>query len=228
MEQTDLLVNIHAHQVTNAQSITVLNVYSGEEADFGIPPEPFPGNTVFYSAGIHPWNIGKAENQNLVLNRLASHPKVIAIGECGFDVNAQSPLSLQKNIFWQHIELSELLGKPLIIHCVRAFNELIRIRKDSRSVQPWIIHGFNSNETIALQCLQHNMLFSFGKSLLNENSNAAVVARLMPESSVFLETDDTDLDILLIYSAYSSLKEIPVNRLKTVIAENFNKYFNIL
>ncbi|MDP4207768.1 MAG: TatD family hydrolase [Bacteroidota bacterium] len=227
MEQADFWVNIHAHQVLNIQSITVLNVYTGAEWDLELSRDFFADDIVFYSVGIHPWNIGKLENQSQTLNQLAAHPKVIAIGECGFDINTLSPLSLQETVFRQHIELSEALHKPLIIHCVRAFNELIRIRKESRSVQPWIVHGFNANETIAHQCLQHNMLLSFGKSLLNENSKAAVVARWIPESEVFLETDDTDLDILLIYKAYASIKQVSVDKLKIIIADNFCKYFKI-
>ena len=53
----------------------------------------------------------------------------LALGECGLDKKVQTPLDLQQEVFERQLTLAEKYKKPVIIHCVAAFQELIAIKK---------------------------------------------------------------------------------------------------
>ena len=152
-------INIHTHSISTGNVIGILNVY---------PSDALPDH-VYLSSGIHPWYTDDWGNKMQQLTKLAADNRIIAIGECGLDTKSTTPLEMQKKIFIQQVELSEKFKKPLIIHCVKAFNELIQIHKMFKPAMPWILHGFNPNMEIANRCLELQMKLSFGKSLLLGN-----------------------------------------------------------
>lgn len=150
---------------------------------------PFAPGLV-YSAGIHPWNAALVNDENLSrLRKLAFCPEVIAIGETGLDAAVDVDEALQEKLFEAHIELARLTGKPLIIHCVRRFNELMAIRRDSGVDVPWIIHGFRGKPQLALSLARQGFYLSFGEKF-NPASFDAV-----PASQRLLETDESQLSI---------------------------------
>ena len=83
------------------------------------------------SLGIHPWHISDKWRDDLAaITILAKEDNVVAIGECGLDaLKSPAQIEVQEEIFKAHIQLSEALQKPLIIHCVKAFDRLIALRK---------------------------------------------------------------------------------------------------
>ncbi|WP_232056673.1 TatD family hydrolase [Methylomonas rhizoryzae] len=125
-------------------------------------------NGRYFSLGMHPWFIERQAQEIAFsrLERLAAHPKVLAIGECGLDKCIATPPARQAEVFSRHIELSEAVGKPLIIHCVRAFAELLQLKKRFAPRQAWIVHGFTGKPALAKQLLQHGCYLSFGKAIL--------------------------------------------------------------
>ena len=147
----------------------------------------------FYSVGIHPWNLFKATPADLrMLQALAAEPQVIAIGECGLDPKIEGSESLSRNeiieaqttLLTFHISLSERLSKPLILHIVKAYPEIIALRKSLRPAQPWIIHGFRGKPQLARELLTHGFHLSFGTKY-----NPASLA-LTPPSRLLRETDE--------------------------------------
>ena len=163
----------------------------------------------YYSVGIHPWYIDKKLMPEV--RRLAALPIVVAIGETGLDKNTakdRGDFSLQKEIFAEHILISEELKKPLIIHCVRAWNELLSIRKATKPSMPWIIHGFRGNATLATQLLNAGLYLSFG---INHNVEALKVA--WDNDRLFIETDDADIDIREVYTMIAYNLNISINEL---------------
>jgi TatD DNase family protein len=214
------LINIHTHHITSTENISVLNIQAGEKL-----PENISGH-VYFSIGIHPWYSEQWQDKAGILNKLAINNRVIAIGECGLDKNTTTPMALQEEIFLKHISLSETLRKPIIIHCVKAFGELFRIRKDTKPRMPWIIHGFNRSMELGLQCIEQGFLLSFGKALLNDTpQNTALMKQLSPDQ-FFFETDNSGLEISLVYKKCATLKNIPVEQLQNEISRNFSRYFN--
>lgn len=83
-----------------------------------------------------------------------------------------------------HYELSETLGKPLILHIVKSFPEIIALKKQWKPAQPWIIHGFRGKPQLARELLAHGFHLSYGKKY-----NPASLA-LTPASRLLRETDE--------------------------------------
>ena len=176
------------------------------------------------SLGLHPWFV-QLETWEMAwvnLADLAKLSQVVAIGECGLDRNIDLPLETQISVFKRHIELAESLQKPLIIHCVRAFSELIALKKDTKSTVPWIIHGFNKKEEVFQQLLKHDFYFSFGAAILSDRSPVTQAIAAIPQGRFLLETDDrNDISIEQIYDRAASLRHISLETLQTQLVETY-------
>lgn len=212
-------INIHSHHSQAEDEISILNVpptIEGVSAD------------QFISIGIHPWYIDQfdiPEKLNFIRSNI-SNKNIVAIGECGLDKLTEVQFELQEQLFIEQIRIAETHRKPMIIHCVKAFNELIRIKKENKVSVPMIIHGFNNNEQIAEQLLKENFYLSFGKALLINNSNAQKVFKNTGIEKLFLETDDSDVSIKSIFDNAAELKEMNVEELKEKIYLNFKTIFD--
>ncbi len=113
-----------------------------------------------YSVGIHPWC---PETDFGWVERMARHPQVVMIGECGID-RLRSPLTPDRQIelLRRHAELAEQTGKPLILHVVRAYNDIMALHRQMRPSQPWIIHGFRGKPQLARQLTDMGIHISLG------------------------------------------------------------------
>ncbi|MDR2473840.1 MAG: TatD family hydrolase, partial [Tannerella sp.] len=172
--------------------------------------EPFnPVDGCLYSVGIHPW-YADASLMPLV-RKYALMPQVVAIGETGLDkailkrknrVGADGinppDINLQTDLLRQHALLAEEVRKPLIIHCVKAFNEIIKIKSDMKPALPWIIHGFRSNAQTAKMLLEADFYLSFG---VNYQDDALLLA--FRYNRLLIETDTAEVDISEVYRRIS-------------------------
>ncbi len=203
--------NLHTHiPSAEAEVIEVLNV--------GIHDALL--TDAYYSAGLHPWHIEEAPTDWLTQleGRLALQ-QVIAIGECGLDKMIQTGISKQEEIFVAQAELAEKHNRPLIIHCVKAWQELIAIKKQLQPTTPWIIHGFRGKQTLAKQLLEQKFFLSFGFYANTESVRAALPDRL------FIETDDRAISIKDIYRQLAGELGITESQLKEYIKHNFDAVF---
>jgi TatD DNase family protein len=212
-------VNIHSHTPTTGQGIEIINLIAGVDESENL------SQGSFYSAGIHPWYTAHIDKKKEILLSLAKQPNIIAIGECGFDPKSTLTLSEQEQLFIFQANLAEQYKKPLIIHCVRSINELIRVNKLIKPTVPWIIHGFASNHQILTECLKNKFFISLGSQLLQPASTISTIMREIPLKSLFFETDETQKSISEIYLHYSLATEIPLEELREIIYANFVRYF---
>src|SRR5690554_4860183 len=114
-------LNFHTHQLSNDEKcIDILNIRQGEKN---------PLSYKMYGYGIHPWDSFQ-ETQLELTNEVINDKKLIYIGETGLDKLKGAELHVQIEIFKQHIHASEQWEKPLLIHCVRCFNELVHLYKE--------------------------------------------------------------------------------------------------
>lgn len=171
-----------------------------------------------YSIGIHPQDIEleNVENQFDWLNSNITE-NCFAIGECGLDGLISIEQKIQEQVFKKQIEISNEFKKPLIIHCVRKFYEVISFRK--MASQPMIIHGFNKKQSIADDLLKNKFYLSFGKAVLY-NLSLQNVLKTTPLEKIFLETDNEDFNIQELYLKVSELKGISLEKLSVQILEN--------
>ncbi|MGN0231637.1 MAG: TatD family hydrolase [Muribaculaceae bacterium] len=150
---------------------------------------PKPG--LLYSIGIHPWESETAtDNDIAMLEHFALHPQVVMIGETGIDKLRGAALAIQIELMQRHIALSEALGKPLVVHCVRLSDELMRLRRSLNPSQPWIFHGFRGGAAHALQLLEAGIVPSYGARHQKEAVAITPVNRLLAETD-----DQTTLSI---------------------------------
>jgi TatD DNase family protein len=184
----------------------------------GIPPD-FP-----YSVGIHPKDIdvNTIEQQFSWMRNMISE-NCFAIGECGLDSLVSIDQKIQEEIFLRQIKIANEVKKPLIIHCVRKFYEVISFKK--KAEQPMVIHGFNKKRTIAEDLLSNNFYLSFGKAVLY-NLSLQDIIKTTPLDRIFLETDNEDFNIEELYEKVSEIKGISLEQLNEQILENLETIKN--
>ncbi len=213
-----MFINVHTHQQLYDAKIEIVNLQLDA-----------PDKTNYYSYGLHPWYIDKdtCYDQLETLERIMHEKRCLAIGECGLDRLSTVPFDLQEAIFVEQVKLANRVKKPLIIHCVKAFNELINCLNLNDNEVPVIIHGFNNNENIARVLVNEGYYFSFGKALLGYESNAAKAIINTGRKNFFLETDDADISIKYIYKKASELLKIDEEIIRQQLQSNFEKVFKI-
>lgn len=176
----------------------------------------------YFSCGIHPWHSENPQSQINFLKEIATDNRIVAIGEAGFDKIRGSHLDIQAEVFVQQIELSEKLHKPLIIHCVKAWDELLNMKKKYKPQQPWIIHGYRGKQDQTKQLLMHGFYFSIGERF-NIDS-----LRTIPLNRLFCETDDSDISIESIYTNIANILNIDMEFLATEIDKNIKNVFPLI
>lgn len=183
-----------------------------------IPP------SIPYSIGIHPKDI----DINLINNQLDwlqsnINENCFAIGECGLDSLVSIDQKIQEDVFFKQIKIANELKKPVIIHCVRKFYEVISFKKYAE--QPMIIHGFNKKQNVAEDLLKNNFYLSFGKPVLY-NLSLQQILKITPLDRIFLETDNEDFNLEELYKKTSELKGISLEKLNEQIIENLETIKN--
>lgn len=211
-------LDLHTHKTAVKHGVISIQSLSLTSDIFLAMPKKKP-----ISVGLHPWfaTIDALETQMKYLSVVANQPNVKLIGECGLDRLRGESLENQVSILTQQIKLAESINKPLILHCVKCFSELIEIKDSLKVKVPMVIHGFNKNEVLGKQLLAKGFLLSFGTAILKPASGTA---NLIEETDhFFLETDDTDISIEEIYAAAAKLKKCSVDELKACIFANWKK-----
>ena len=197
-----MFIDIHTHNKSKYPSIQNLT-FSDAETVFSSDAKGF------YSVGFHPWFVNEYTPEMLTkLENWSNDKRLFAIGECGLDKNSEVSLEQQIQVFKLHILLSEKIKKPLIIHCVGCFNELLELKKQLNPTQVWIIHGFRSKPELALQVLKSGCALSFGEHFNIES------VRATPLDKLFVETDESLMSIPEIYRQISDAKQCDIDELK--------------
>lgn len=210
--------NLHTHHFSNQKNILELvNQY----------PLEFDATIPYYSIGIHPWKIieSNVDNELNIIESKLNSQNCLALGECGLDKRIEIDLDLQLQVFEKQLLLAEKYKKPVVIHCVAAFQEVIAKKKKLNISVPMIIHGFSKNIKTAKQLLENGFYLSFGKNLL-QNPALESVFKDIPNDRFFLETDTIQQGIEQVYALAAKYKNITVEELQPIIISNFDTVFN--
>jgi TatD DNase family protein len=211
-------LNIHTHRELKESGVTgILSLSLTGNGPFTMPVAQQ------ISVGLHPWHakIANLEADFVRLEQIAKTTRVKMIGECGLDRLRGENLSDQLIILKRQLSLADTLSKPVILHCVKCFDELMVVQKEMNLNIPLIIHGFNKRPELGRQLLYKGFYLSFGPAILNADSGAATL--LQELDLFFLETDDADCNIQEIYQAAAKIKKCTVPELKAVIFDNWKK-----
>lgn len=181
--------------------------------------------TGYFSLGFHPWFLEENWQEHYrKLEQLAtSEKRLLAIGEAGFDRIKGPELDLQKAAFTAQAQLAYSLEIPLILHCVKAHDLLLEFLKTNRYPPSIIWHGWNLKPELAKQLLDFPVCFSFGRHLLSPESNATKWLEDCPRDRIFLETDDSAVEIGSVYQAASLILRLPVEEVPELTLANWNR-----
>lgn len=205
-----MIIDIHTHHpAPQPEALISWRLKPGEEF------RPVDGQ--LYSIGVHPWDTTSdiPEETLKYLEECAGMECVKAIGECGVDTLKGGPMFRQLLVLKRHVELSEKLGKPLVIHDVKAHDVIVGLRRDLQPKQNWVIHGFRGKPTVAQMLLQSGCWLSYGEKF---NPDAL---RATPSDRLLTETDESPLAIEEIIAFLS----VAIGRdIRLTISENTTKF----
>lgn len=213
-----MYIDFHTHRsLYFADCLEIVSVHKGKQ---------IPGS--FYTIGFHPWwqDTPLSNEQILFLfNEVKNNAGCLGIGECGMDKYKGPDLKTQSGIFDQHIAVANEVGCPVIIHCVRSFNEILEFRK-SNGNSNWVVHGFVRNKTLAGQLLDKGIYLSIAPTTIMSPVFKETLAYL-PLDRIFIETDsEKSLTIHERYSILAALRGVKLESLKATIIHNLFTFYH--
>ncbi len=213
------LVNLHSHFELPTNQLGLVN------HSVLLPFEPKDGQR--YSAGLHPWDLDEATDDNWLqmLEVIIQNPQVLAIGECGIDRSLETPIDRQIACFLPHVELAEKYSKPVILHAVRSYSDLLQLKKKQNATTPWILHGYQGNTETTKQLAKYNFCFSIGTALLNDRQKLNQSLAEIPLNQLFFETDESTVNIESIYIFAAEQLNIPLQKLQKQVFDNYQRIF---
>lgn len=201
------LTDIHTHTPGRSEALLSLPPLVAMDLH-NHPDEPQP-----YSIELHPWHLVPSTLTDFrqAVDACCDDPRWRAVGECGLDRLCDTPAALQREAFLLALHTARTSGKPVVIHCVRQWEELDRCVREVWGASgaqaaadaglPLILHGFRKGPALALQLLRAGYAFAFGPHFHTDT------VRLIPEHRLYCETDDSTTDIALIRQAVAAAKQ---------------------
>jgi TatD DNase family protein len=223
-------IDIHTHSSVQQDGVVAIvdTTRPNEDERFDDTHNDMIESDRYVSVGIHPWDLYPSDNARVGydieaywqrLTVRATHGSVVALGETGLDKITSKRLqnlSLEIQTAWlyRHYCLSEELRKPMIIHCVRAYQEICMVRKKWNPQQVWILHGFIGTAVLAEQVIRAGCVLSFGMRSLLHNATACTLA-MLPSGTFFFETDtDEKFRIADVYGRASQCRNSTLSELQ--------------
>ena len=215
-------IDIHTHESSPVAGIFAIENMMAHESRV---PDDMPDQNCTY--GIHPWHLDPREADNMIdrVRQVSPAGNLVAIGEAGYDrLRGPSP-EVQARVFEAQVEISEQIGKPLYIHCVKAWEELLHSHSRMKPRLPWLVHGFRGSIEMAAQLFSRGMYLSFWFSYVMRPESAHLL-RSVPTDRIFLESDGADTDIRILYRKAAADLGIQTEELRLMILGNYRQFFN--
>jgi TatD DNase family protein len=199
---------------------------------------------IYAVVGWHPVDaIDCTEDDLKWIEELASHPKVVAIGEMGLDYHwDKSPKDIQQVIFRKQIQLAKRVKLPIVIHNREATEDVVQILKEEGAAEVGgIMHCFSGSVETAKQCIDMNFMISLGGPVTFKNSKKPKeVAKEVPLEYLLIETDAPYLAphpyrgkrnepsyVPLVAEEIARLKDLPIEEVAEKTTQNALRFFNI-
>jgi TatD DNase family protein len=214
-EDTIHWLDLHTHRRTHEQDVFFIRN--------GYIPKQVTPKLYSVSYGLHPWFVNSEWKTNLQILEThfeTHHP--LMIGECGLDRLRGGDFNQQQEAFERQIQLAQKFQTPLVIHQVRAFEEILQFKKKYPETH-FILHGFRGSIEKVKCCLDHQISFSVGGSVLSHSPSLHDMIAAIPLSRLFLETDTSSVSIQEIYAAVAEQRKIKIVELRTQTLRNFEQ-----
>lgn len=216
----DIFLDFHTHSIRRKDAKNVVEIVSlhfGKEQEHDL-----------FTIGKHPWWTGSLLNsdEKKKLTQLLLSEKCLAMGEMGLDKLKGESMDIQIEIFKDLLEVAVEIKKPVIIHCVRAFDNLIKLKCQYPQIQKWCVHGFSRHAELAKQLIHEGFYLSL-MPVLEITKKYKDLIQSLPAEKFFLETDSMpNTQIENIYLHVAKIRGISVGELQEQLAKNANKFFN--
>ncbi len=171
------------------------------------------------TVGVHPWYADGGDISAIERSAAA----VDAIGEIGLDFACDVLRDVQIEIFRAQLAIAERLEKPVVLHCVRAFEEVMRVLRDYH-LSAVIFHGFIGSTAQAQRAVVQGYYLSFGERTFRSPKTIEAM-RQMPLSRLFVESDESTSPIEEIYARIAELRGINTEALVEVTRANYERIF---
>lgn len=196
---------------------------------------------VWAAVGFHPHEAKDCDDAAFAeIERLASEPRVVAIGECGLDYHYDhSPRDVQREVFERHIELAKRLDKPIIVHNRESTDDMVEIL--GRSGARGILHSYTENLDVARRFIEAGFYISFSGIVTFKSADMLRgVATALPHDRVLIETDTPYLApvpfrgkenepayVVKVAELLATLWSVPVDEVARQTTANFERVFSV-
>lgn len=218
--KTTSYVDFHTHQRADG-GVEVLNVDALDEAavaracEVGLP----------FSVGVHPWRANASAEQlqeaYLRIERCVSAAGFVAIGECGLDWVSAVPRGTQLVVFEQQLEIARRLSAPIVLHCVRAFEEVAQMLRKCGAEQA-VFHSFIGSAQQAERVVREGYLCSFSPRSLASARTCETIRGVAP-SAILIESDESAEPIVSVYERIAELRGCSVEELQQIVYDNYKR-----
>jgi len=152
-------------------------------------------DAVYFAVGVHPYDAANYDRS--FLEKFVTHPKCIAIGECGLDYfrlpesedEITAEKKLQKEVFIDQILWAKVLEKPLIVHIRDAGADSLELLQEYAGEKGGVLHCYNADESL-LKLASKNFYYGIGGVLTFKNAKKLInVYPKIPQEKLIIETD---------------------------------------
>ncbi len=218
--------------------------YSAQQSQWCVDAAIKWDNTILATVALHPNEAPVVQDLATdlkIIERLAQHPRVRAIGETGLDYFRTPPelRSVQQDSFKWHIELAKKTGKALVIHDRDSHEDVLSILIEVGAPEKTIFHCFSGDEVMAKTCIERGYILSFAGTLTFKNAPALREAvKLVPIDQLLVETDspflspmphrgalNTPANIATIVRAMAAERNQDLGELANALGENGERIF---
>lgn len=168
--------------------------------------------------GLHPWFVNKYPDLATLEKLLREQIECLQpdfIGECGLDL-LKSDFEYQQAVFELHLRLASEYQLPVVIHCVRAYNQLLMLLAKAQLRVPLLVHAYNGNGELARQLIKKGAYLGVGSIVMNSDSQLLKSITRIPLDNIVIESDAPYMPLPTEQSAKSENCEIYLRELARI------------
>lgn len=181
-----------------------------------------------FSVGLHPWasaEPGAKQWAETELPRLLQSPNCLALGEVGLDRLQGASLQEQQALLELQLLLAKKLQLPIVVHCVRAWSELLASFRRIDPHTPKAIHGFRGSSQLLHTLLDLGWYIS---PHVTTHGTIAPIAAQIPAERLLLETDSTALNAQCVIASAAQLRAEPIDELTHAVDFNIRAFYSVI
>ncbi|MBR2049776.1 MAG: TatD family hydrolase, partial [Rikenellaceae bacterium] len=174
---------------------------------------------------VHPWraDVSQTELQEAFsrIEQCVNVDGFVAIGECGLDWVSQVARAAQMSVFEQQTELAHRLSMPVVLHCVRAFEDVM-LRLSRAKIERAVFHSFVGSIQQAERVVREGYFCSFSPRSLASPRTREVIKAIAP-SVMLVERDECECSIEDVYEAVATLRKCSVEELREIVFDTYKR-----